>query len=282
MEFGSPADDLALLEMAGREAGRIAMGYFRQDPQVWWKEGNSPVSEADFAVDRYLKATLLAARPTYGWLSEETEPLPAIDVPAAEPERFFVVDPIDGTRAYIRGEEYWCVSIAVVEKGRPIAGVIDAPARGEIFTAAAGTEARMNGGVLSVARPAASGMLSVSMPDTVRKRLGPAGESGLLIRRNAPSLAYRLALVACGRLDGTLIRPHANDWDIAAGDLILERAGGALVDFAGERRLYKSEGRRHGLLVAAAGHALPELLRLASLSLAPVTGQDISKEEPTR
>ena len=90
-------DDLALIKGAGAEAGRIAMRHFKRDPQVWTKENDSPVSEADFAVDRFLRETLLAERPGYGWLSEETE---------EDPDRFsrrrsFVVDPIDGTRAFL-------------------------------------------------------------------------------------------------------------------------------------------------------------------------------------
>jgi myo-inositol-1(or 4)-monophosphatase len=263
--------DLVLIETAAREAGRIALGFFRQDPKVWFKEGNSPVSEADLAVDSYLKETLLGARPDYGWLSEETDPTLDAIAAAASPRRFFVVDPIDGTRSYIRGEDTWCVSIAVVEAGRPVAGVIDAPAKGEAFSAVAGGTARLNGAALTVSIAGGGGRLSVSMPDPMRRRLGPAALAGLTLERNAPSLAYRLALVAAGRLDGTLIRPEANDWDIAAGDLILERAGGALVDLAGEMRLYKLAGRRHGLLVAAARHALPDMVDLATAAAAPET-----------
>lgn len=268
MALASPEQDLALLETAAREAGRIALGYFRQDPQVWWKEGNSPVSEADFAVDRYLKETLLGARPDYGWLSEETDPLLAVEAVVEAPRRFFVIDPIDGTRSFIRGEDTWCISVAVIEAGRPIAGVIDVPATGEVFSAAAGGTALLNGAPLSVSQPEPNVRLKVSMPDPMRRALGADGENRIAYARNAPSLAYRLALVACGRLDGTLIRPHANDWDVAAGDLILERAGGSLVDLGGALAHYTVEGRRHDVLIAAAGHALPTLIGLAATASA--------------
>ena len=121
-----PADeDLSLLRAAAVEAGRIALGYFRQNPEVWLKGGSSPVSEADYAVDRYLKETLLAARPDYGWLSEETADHPA----RLASRRTFVVDPIDGTRGFLEGGSRWCVSVAVVEAGRSVAGVIEAPVR---------------------------------------------------------------------------------------------------------------------------------------------------------
>lgn len=92
-------EDLILITDAAREAGRIAIKYFRRDPEVWWKDGKSPVSEADLAVDRFLRERLLAARPSYGWLSEETAASPE----RLSAERVFIVDPIDGTRAFIDG-----------------------------------------------------------------------------------------------------------------------------------------------------------------------------------
>ena len=107
------ADDLALIREAAREAGAIALGFFKQSPEVWMKGGTSPVSEADYAVDRFLRETLTAARPAYGWLSEET----ADSAGRLAASRTFVVDPIDGTRAFLDGRATWCVSIAVVEDG---------------------------------------------------------------------------------------------------------------------------------------------------------------------
>ena len=258
MAAPSHEEDLALLIKAAREAGAIAMGFFRRDPQVWWKEGNSPVSEADFAVDTFLKETLIGARPDYGWLSEETEPR------EGEHSRFFVVDPIDGTRSFLRGETTWCVSIAVVEAGRPVAGVIDAPALEEVFTAHSSGPALLNGQPMGVSAPVTDGSLLLSAPDSIRKEISASEQETLRFAPNTPSLALRLALVAAGRLDGTLIRPRANDWDIAAGDLILERSGGALSDVELKPRHYRTQGMRHGILLAGAGHAIGRLRRLAS------------------
>ncbi|RUU48953.1 3'(2'),5'-bisphosphate nucleotidase CysQ, partial [Mesorhizobium sp. M2C.T.Ca.TU.002.02.1.1] len=124
-------DDLALLRDAAREAGAIAMGYFGNNPQVWMKGGTSPVSEADHAADAYLRETLLRARPDYGWLSEET----ADDHARLSARRTFVVDPIDGTRGFLDGLHSWCVSVAVVEEGRSLAGVLECPAKGETYWA---------------------------------------------------------------------------------------------------------------------------------------------------
>ena len=258
------ADDLALLLEAASAAASIATGFFGRKPEVWWKEGNSPVSEADLAVDRFLRTELLAARPSYGWVSEETATHPGGS------DRFFIVDPIDGTRAFLRGESTWCVALAVVEAGRPVAAVIDAPAIGEVFAARADAAPTLNGRPLSVSpeRPAGN-RLRLSIPDAIRRRLPATELTRLDLAPSIPSLALRLAMVAAGRLDGTLIRPRANDWDIVAGDLILRQAGGRLTDAVGEDRLYKLEAKRHGVLIVGANHALGRLQQLAAAAEVP-------------
>lgn len=253
------AADLRLIVEVAAEAADIAMHYFRQDPEVWWKEGSSPVSEADLAVDAHLGRRLQQARPGYGWVSEETATRPA----GPDETRFFVVDPIDGTRAYLRGEPTWCVSVAVVENGRPVAGVLHAPVLNEVFTASASEAAALNGQAIRVAEPREP--LQISAPDGIRRKLEVHHPGPLVFQPNAPSLAYRLALIACGRLDGTLVSPRANDWDVAAGDLILERAGGTLSALDGERHIYRPEPKRHGVLVAGADHALGRLIGFGSL-----------------
>ncbi len=127
-------DDLQLLRSAAVAAGIIALGFFRQDVKSWTKDNASPVSEADLVVDRFLASTLLGGRPHYGWLSEET-----VDNPSRlDCDRVFIVDPIDGTRAFLRGEDCWTISLAVVENGAPVAGVVYAPARDEMYEASLG------------------------------------------------------------------------------------------------------------------------------------------------
>jgi len=133
--------DLELVAAAARQAGEIALRYFRREPRHWTKDGNSPVTEADIASDRFLRQHLLEARPDYGWLSEET-----VDTPdRLGRRRVFIVDPIDGTRGFIEGSEDWCVSVAIVEDGVPRVGALAVPARGEWFEAHAGGGARLNG-----------------------------------------------------------------------------------------------------------------------------------------
>src|SRR6218665_2643841 len=135
---GDWQDDLELIRDAAAQAAEIAHGFFGRSPEVWWKnEGRSPVSAADFAANDRLQSVLLKARPNYGWLSEETDDDPA----RLSCETLFVVDPIDGTRAFINRENTWCVSVAVVHRGRPVAGVLAAPALGEEFYAQSGSTA---------------------------------------------------------------------------------------------------------------------------------------------
>nr|WP_246226285.1 3'(2'),5'-bisphosphate nucleotidase CysQ [Chelativorans xinjiangense] len=240
-------EELSLIAQAADEAGRIAMRYFRRDPDVWWKEGQSPVSEADLEVDRFLRRTLTEARPAYGWLSEET----VDDEERLGARRTFVVDPIDGTRAFLGGRDIWCVSIAVVEDGRAIAGVLDCPARGERFTATRGAGAWRNGQPITVRQ--AQPELVLAGPKAMMKDLPPDVHARVAPHPYVPSLAYRVAMVAEGRLDATFIKPSSHDWDLAAADVILGEAGGSIVDGARRRPRYAGPNPRLGALAAGSG-----------------------------
>src|SRR5690606_563905 len=127
-------------------AGEIAMRHFRNDPETWFKEGSSPVSEADIAVDEFLRRELLSARPDYGWLSEET----ADNRERRKARRTFVVDPIDGNRGLLEGTPTRCVSIAVVDNGISLVGVLDFPAKQEIYEAPLASDALLNGAKITV------------------------------------------------------------------------------------------------------------------------------------
>lgn len=241
--------ELDLIREAAREAGRIAMRYFGRTPDVWMKTGQSPVSEADIAVDTFLRDGLLAARPDYGWLSEET----VADASRLSSRRTFVVDPIDGTRAFIGGQDMWCVSIAIVEDGRPVAGVLDAPAKGEIF------EATCDGAALKDGQPihvrTVGEIPIVAGPKTMTRTMLPGiGETVKV--PYIPSLAYRIAMVANGEIDATFVKPNSHDWDLAAADLILMRAGGEVLTPDGISPIYASDNPRHGTLVAGSGALL--------------------------
>ncbi|AZO08447.1 3'(2'),5'-bisphosphate nucleotidase CysQ [Mesorhizobium sp. M3A.F.Ca.ET.080.04.2.1] len=243
-------EDLALLRDAARAAGAIAMRYFGNSPQVWMKGGTSPVSEADHAADAYLRETLLKARPGYGWLSEET----ADDHARLSARRTFVVDPIDGTRGFLDGLHSWCVSVAVVENGRSLAGVLECPAKHETYWALPGEGAFLNGKRIQV-RPLADA-IDIGGPKALIDRMPEKWQGRLRRMPYIPSLAYRLAMIAAGKLDATFVKPNAHDWDIAAADLILSEAGGVLLDRSGKPPRYAGEVINHGALAAGSGELL--------------------------
>ncbi|WP_291389731.1 3'(2'),5'-bisphosphate nucleotidase CysQ [Devosia sp.] len=239
------AEDRELLRSAAVNAGIIAAGYFRTEFRTWTKENASPVSEADLVLDQFLGNTLLGARPDYGWLSEER----ADNAERLTHRRVFIVDPIDGTRGFIRGEDSWTVTLAVVEDGIPIAGVVYAPARDEMYDAALGHGARFNGRPLVRQRHPGRTAPLIPAPGAVHQEL-QAG--GLEYARGPayPSLAYRLVQVATGHLDAAVTRRGAQDWDIAGAACILREAGVGFEDVCiGALRFNRPE-IRHGALAA--------------------------------
>jgi myo-inositol-1(or 4)-monophosphatase len=257
-EIETHAEDLALMLQAARRAADLAMSHFRKNPAVWYKnEGRSPVSEADVAVDELLQQILLAARPDYGWLSEEVED----NELRLSRQRIFVVDPIDGTRAYVAGQPDWCISIGLVDKGVPIVGVLAAPARDEIWQASRGGGAYLNDKALTTDRgDAPEKALRVVIPDVVSKQMRPRADAGLVKIAGGPSLALRLAAVARGDFDGVYIRPRSNEWDLAAADVMLRETGHGLVDRKGTPMRYNESDPSRALLLAAPRSQIAELL----------------------
>jgi myo-inositol-1(or 4)-monophosphatase len=226
-----PERDLALLTDAAREAGRIALRYWRKDPQVWDKGGeHGPVTEADIAVNDMLKARLLAARPGYGWLSEETPD----SVDRLSVDTVFIVDPVDGTRAFVAGEETWAHSLAIAHQGRVAAGVVYLPALDHIYTCSEASLPLKDGQPIAASRRE---MLTEANILTTKANMVPEKWPGGVpdIQRSfRASLAYRLCLAAEGRFDGMLTLRDAWEWDIAAGSLIAERAGAVVTDRLGQ------------------------------------------------
>jgi len=245
--MASRADDLALLRRAGEEAARLALSYFRRDPLVWEKDGGSPVSEADIAVDRRLGELLLGERPDYGWLSEET----ADSGLRLDRERVFVIDPIDGTRAFIAGAKDWTVSLAVVEAGRPVVAVLVAPAFERIFHAVAGEGAFADGRRLAASTVA--DLADARFASSRRYAGAVAMAPGRAARkpRFVGSLAYRVALVASGEIDVAIAKPNARDWDLAAADLLVHEAGARLATLASASLRYNGRETTHPTLIAA-------------------------------
>ncbi len=259
----SPEADRALLIEAAHGAAEIALSHWRKDQKTWEKPGDEgPVTEADIAVDTYLRDTLLAARPHYGWMSEETPE----DAAARAAETVFIVDPIDGTRAYAKGEETWAHALAVVHAGRPVAGVVHLPVPDKLYAAALGQGATRNGARVRVG----TDPVALDQSDVLVTRPNLAdhlwqGPVPTLTRHFRPSLAYRMALVAEGRFDGMLTLRNSWEWDVAAGALLISEAGGRVSDRTGAPLRFNSAARQTAGIVAGA----PTLHAEAVARLAP-------------
>jgi myo-inositol-1(or 4)-monophosphatase len=228
------ADDLALIVEAAAYAGDMAVAMRAAGLTTTYKADKTPVTDADLAVDSWLKNRLLDARPDYGWLSEETADDPA----RLSRRRVFVVDPIDGTRAYVKDRPWWCVSIAVVEDGQPIVGTVRAPDRDETYTAIVGQGARLNGAPIHASRTEAiEGCALLADEPMMRHPAWPTPWPVMRIEsRN--SIAYRMCSVASGDFDAMLALSPKCEWDMAAGDLIATEAGCLVTDHKGRALTY--------------------------------------------
>lgn len=243
-----PANDLALLEAAAHESGKIARRFWRQSPQTWEKDaGAGPVTEADLAVNQHLEARLGAARPSYGWLSEETEDNPA----RLDASRVFIIDPIDGTRAFIDGAPDFAHSLAIAEDGRITAAVVYLPMRDLMYSAHADGPATLNGVPIAPSDAGLDGARVLMAKANLDPVFWKRGAVPPIRREFRSSLAWRFCLAAEGRFDGALSLRGAWEWDIAAGALIAERAGAVATDRLGHpMRFNNSRPVVDGLVVA--------------------------------
>ena len=240
-------DDLSLLASAAEAAGDVALRHFAGDRRPTEKPGGQgPVTEADLEVDALLKARLTAARPDYGWLSEETPD----SAERLGRERVFIVDPIDGTRAFVDGHKAWAHSIAIAENGVVIAGVVFLPALEKLYAAKLGGGAHLNGAVMSV-NPGAdeTGEMLAARPNFAPEHW-PGGVTPMR-RAFRSSLANRLAMVGEGRFSAMLSLRRVWEWDIAAGALIAGEAGAAVSTHRGHGLRFNSpEAKQESVLAA--------------------------------
>ncbi len=251
---------LTQVEALCLEAGAMALSQFRLGQQttakVWSKAGGSPVTEADVTVDTFLKIRLSELMPDAAWLSEET----ADDHVRLGARHVWVVDPIDGTRAFMAGLPDWAVCAALLENDRPVLGVVHAPAHGATYAALEGSGATRNGVALAVSLDGNLAGARIAGPRPMQdalERLQPH-----VLAAKIPSLALRLAYVADGQIDAGLVSPDSRDWDLAAADLILSEAGGLVTGTDGNRLVYNRADPVHGVLVASTAARHPPLLSL--------------------
>lgn len=264
--MASPADDLALLTEAAQAAGRLALERRAAGLKIEAKPGGSPVTDADLAVDAFLNDALTTARPDHGWLSEETADSPD----RLSRRRVFVVDPIDGTVAFMKNRPWWSVALAIVEDGEPVCAVVHAPALDETFAAVKGGGATLNG--QAIAASDIDTLDDASVLGDARLMEGPQWPEPWPVmrfeRRN--SIAYRLALVGAGAFDAAIALTPKWDWDVAAGALIATEAGARVSDHHGRPWRFNRPDPRQASLVACAP-ALHSLIirRCAPIPLAP-------------
>lgn len=243
--------DLTLLLEAAIAAGEIARRYFKSTQQVWDKGGGQgPVTEADLAIDKMLKEFLLGARPDYGWLSEETEDGTA----RLAAECVFIIDPIDGTRAFVAGETTFSHSLAIAKNGEVTQAVVFLPMRDQMYQARVGGGAYLNGTRISQSgRAQIDGATVLAATPQFGAELWPGGVPPVE-RHFRSSLAYRMALVAEGAFDAMLTLRDAWEWDIAAGDLLCREAGATVTDQHGRALEFNSQTPQcPGVLAASPG-----------------------------
>jgi myo-inositol-1(or 4)-monophosphatase len=251
----SEAEQLAV---AVREAGQLALSMFGKPIKTWTKgPSQSPVSEADIAADDLLRERLGAVSPDIAWLSEESADDPA----RLDARRVWVVDPIDGTRAYIGGLPEWAVSAALVEDSRPILACLYAPALDEFFTASAGSGATLNGAPIAASHGTGVENARIAGPRKLMERLAAIAPPFAAMPR-VHSLALRLTRVAQGVFDAAIAGGNSHDWDLAAADLLVHEAGGTLTPVGGGTVTYNRPVPRHGTLVAAGRDRHAALIKL--------------------
>lgn len=252
---GSFRQDHDLALAVTREAGAIALKFFRGGVKSWHKKPNDPVSEADLAVDALLKEKLCGARPDYGWLSEESGA-------AGQIMTRWIVDPIDGTRAFIEGKPEFTICVALVHDGAPVLAAIYNPASEELFEATAGGGALLNGKPIQ-----ASGHASLMEARFLASRrtferhgwLARTAKADFAYRN---SIAYRMALVAAGKFDVAISLTEKSDWDVVAADLLVREAGGRVTTADGAPLVYGSEKYRHPSVIATGAYVFDDVVDL--------------------
>jgi myo-inositol-1(or 4)-monophosphatase len=237
--------DAELLRDAVREAGALARSLFKQKLKHWMKSDGSPVTEADLAVDMMLKRRLKEARGDYGWLSEETPDTHE----RLERRLVWIVDPIDGTRSFAQGGSEWCIAAALLVDGRPQLAAIYRPMTEDFYEAASGQGARLNGKPLRVGEISGLSGARIIGNASALKQLAARAKVVTVASGNTP-LALRLARVAAGDLDAALSTTPKHDWDLAAGDLLVHEAGGAVTGLDGRPFAYNRAETRQSDYVA--------------------------------
>ena len=254
----SRSEEALLVKEVTREAGRIALSYFARDIKTWDKSPNNPVSEADMAVDTFLRTTLMQNRTGYGWLSEETEDQPE----RLRCGRLWIVDPIDGTRAFLAGGDDWGISVALVQDQKPIIAAFYAPVKDAFYFAEIGCGATKNDQPITVTNQQnLSAARMMGDPSAFKaNKFWPVAWPDTMYSEQANSIALRICQIADGQFDCCVTLRPKSDWDVAAADLILREAGGVLTTGDGVGLLFNREQPLHKHIVAGNAHLTPPIM----------------------
>ena len=220
--------DLNLLITAAQKAGELAKNYDFKRLKVWEKEGAAgPVTEADIEIDRMLFQYLTAARPNYGWLCEES----TNDIPHYERACSFVIDPIDGTRDFIKGGNNWSHSFAVVKNGKVSAAVVYVPRQDLLFSAYLGGGSWLNGERIKIKAINKTGEFDLIAAKLVEDdKIWKSNSKPKFNREHKPSIAFRMASVSCGKYHAMMSLRDSWEWDVCAGSLLITESGGIVLD----------------------------------------------------
>ena len=249
--------DLALAKKAALEAGEAVMRYFKSTNfEIKNKGVNNPVTTADFEANNIIKEILINNDTSFGWLSEET----VDSQERIKKENVWVVDPIDGTKEFIEGVPHFSISIGMVSKGEPVVGVIYNPAKNELFTACSGGGSKLNGEPINCLSKNNERTIMVSRSE-IKRGMWDAYKKIFLDIIPVGSVAYKLGLIAAGRSNLFATLQPKNEWDVCAGNCIINEAGGNLLDLYGNERLYNSVDTKisPGLIAGHSNYVLKAL-----------------------
>jgi myo-inositol-1(or 4)-monophosphatase len=266
---------VAQLQVTVLEAGTMAMTAFRPGErttaEIRWKEGSSPVTSMDVAVDRFLAteiARMAMPNEAFARLAYHSEENPET-WQGDDTALHIVVDPIDGTRGFMNGRLDWCISLGLVWQGEAVAGLIHAPARGDLFMASAGHGAFWNGERQRLNRHGATSGFIASGPRGLIEEMARAAGLAPVLAPDIHALAHRLVRPITGEFGFAFARSGGHDWDLAAADAILAEAGGAILDLAGSPPRYALDGSVHPALVAGEAIGLRALIARSHLTDGP-------------
>jgi myo-inositol-1(or 4)-monophosphatase len=276
MSIREPADDFAtshiaidysrelqLARAAALAAGEILRGYYRDRGfKIDQKGKDNPVTTADFAADRKLREMLQGGFPDYGWLSEET----ADDGARLRCARVWIVDPLDGTKEFIKGVPEFVVAIALAVEGVPVMGVSYNPIKDEMFDGIVGAGCRFKDQPAHVTATDALERATILASRSETSRGEWKAYEGKVTVRPVGSVAYKLALVAAGQADATFTGSPKSEWDIAAGVALIKAAGGEVTDIHGHQMLFNKASVKVPGMIGSNGHLHVPIERLLGRS----------------